>query len=255
MAQGTKAPNENIPEDPVPPGPLLLPGPPEGLTATWTGLGEITLAWTANVEATSYNIYYKEFVSDGKTVHPDVYHVDYIQIAGAYPVEADLLDTGGTLTAITFVHTGLTVLTPFYGYSYVVTSVNDNGESTGSAAAFAYTLPVPVALDLVATPDPLVVGDYLLEISEVGITGYTNGTVWDDTIKIYQCTTGDPGPGNFTFEYTVTFSIIADTFKFYDALDLGIVSKTITATIGDKVAVFGTNISGAGPSSAIETLA
>ena len=97
---------------------------PSGVTAM-PGNGQVTIAWTAETDATSYNIYW--------STTPGVTTANGTKITGA---------------ASPYVHSGLTNGTTYY---YVVTSVNKDGESAPSSEVSA-TLGQPAPTGVTATP-------------------------------------------------------------------------------------------------------
>ena len=97
---------------------------PAGVTAT-PGNGQITLAWTAVKDATSYNIYWS--TTSGVTT------ANGTKITGATSPYVQL----GLINGIT--------------YYYAVTAVNKDGESTPSPQVSA-TLALPEPTEVTATP-------------------------------------------------------------------------------------------------------
>ena len=101
---------------------------PTGVTAT-PGNGQITIAWTAETDVISYNIYW--------STTPGVTTTSGTKIAGA---------------TSPYIHSGLINGTTYY---YVVTAVSNDGESTPSSqvSAIPSVVPAPAApTDVTATP-------------------------------------------------------------------------------------------------------
>ncbi|MHB8773449.1 MAG: fibronectin type III domain-containing protein [Syntrophales bacterium] len=97
---------------------------PSGITAT-PGNGQVTISWTAQTDATSYNIYWSTI--------PGVTTVNGTPITGV---------------ASPYIHSGLTSGTTYY---YIVTAVNKDGESAPSSEVSA-TLAKPAPTGVSATP-------------------------------------------------------------------------------------------------------
>ena len=107
---------------PAPPGPPAAPAAPTGLSATAASSSQINLSWTASAAATSYNV--KRATVNG----------------GPYVIIGNLITN---LNTTSFSDIGLTDGTTYY---YVVSALNDGGQSANSSQASA-TPPVPVLAD------------------------------------------------------------------------------------------------------------
>ena len=131
---------------------LALPGP-TGVTAT-PGNGQVTIAWTAVTDVTSYNIYW--------STTPGVTIANGTKITGA---------------ASPYVQSGLINGTTYY---YVVTAVNGNGESTPSSqvSAIPSVAPTPAApTEVTATP-----GNGQVTIAWTAVSGATSYNIyWSNT--------------------------------------------------------------------------
>ena len=121
---------------------------PEGVTAT-PGNGQVTIAWTAANDATSYNIYWS--TTSGVTTA-----------------------NGAKITDATspYVQSGLINGTTYY---YVVTAVNKDGESTPSPQVSA-TLPLPELTGVTATP-----GNGQVTIAWTAVPGATSYHIYWST--------------------------------------------------------------------------
>jgi len=107
------------------PPPPAVPAAPAGLTATG-GTGQVSLAWTAVSNATSYNVYYA--TASGVTT------------ANGTKIAA---------TSNSYVQTGLLAGTTYY---YIVTALNSAGESVASAQVSASTAVAPPVPTVPAAP-------------------------------------------------------------------------------------------------------
>ncbi|MEO8099121.1 MAG: DUF1800 family protein [Acidobacteriota bacterium] len=137
-----------------PVAPPAAPAAPTGLTAT-PGNTQVTLAWTAVPEATSYNLY-RATVSGGQ---------------GDTPVMTGISGPG-------FIDTGLTNNTTYY---YKVAAVNANGISLKSGQASAKPVPPPppaVPTGLTAAP-----GNTLVTLSWTAVTGATAYNLYRSTVS------------------------------------------------------------------------
>lgn len=114
---------------PLPPA----PGAPENLTST-TDDAHVHLAWSATLDATSYNVY-------------------WAKAAGVVPGAAGVTQIAG-VTATSYTHTGLTNGDTYY---YVVSAVGAGGESPVSAEVSVRPLPpappAPLGLTAIAPKD------------------------------------------------------------------------------------------------------
>ena len=125
---------------------------PTGVTAT-PGNGQITIAWTAEADATSYNIYW--------STTPGVTTTSGTKIAGV---------------ASPHIHSGLTNGTTYY---YVVTAASNDGESAPSSevSAIPSAVPAPAApTDVTATP-----GNGQVTIAWTTVTGATSFNIYWST--------------------------------------------------------------------------
>ena len=124
-----------------------------GVTAT-PGNGQVTIAWTAVTDATSYNIYWS--TTSGVTIANGTKITD---------------------VASPFVQTGLTNGITYY---YIVTAVNNGGESTPSpqVSAVPSVVPAPAApTDVTATP-----GNGQVTIAWTAVSGATSYNIyWSNT--------------------------------------------------------------------------
>jgi len=107
------------------PTPPAAPAAPAGLTATG-GTGQVSLAWAAVNNATSYNVYYA--TASGVTT------------ANGTKIPA---------TTNNYVQTGLTAATNYY---YIVTALNSAGESVASSQVSAATASAPPIATVPAAP-------------------------------------------------------------------------------------------------------
>jgi len=147
--------NGNFYPDNIPPAPAV-PAAPVGVTATG-GSGQITLAWTAVSDATSYNIYY--------SIKPKVTTASGTKIQAA---------------TNNYIHTGLTAGTT---YEYIVTAVNSAGESLASAQVSAVTNPDMPVTTLPAAPTGVkaVGGTKQTAISWSAVSGATSYNLYWST--------------------------------------------------------------------------
>ena len=130
---------------------LALPGP-TAVTAT-PGNGQVTIAWTAVTDATSYNIYW--------STTPGVTTANGTKITGA---------------ASPYVQLGLINGATYY---YVVTAVNNDGESTPSAqvSAIPSVAPTPAGpTEVTATP-----GNGQVTIAWTAVSGATSYNIYWST--------------------------------------------------------------------------
>jgi mono/diheme cytochrome c family protein len=107
------------------PTPPAVPVVPTGLTATG-GTGQVSLAWAAVSNATSYTIY-------------------YATTSGVTTANGTKIPTANT----SFVQTGLTAATTYY---YIVTALNSTGESVASTQVSAATASAPPVSTVPVTP-------------------------------------------------------------------------------------------------------
>jgi fibronectin type 3 domain-containing protein len=129
---------------------------PAGVTAT-PGNGQVTIAWTAAPDATSYNIYW--------STTPGVTPANGTKITGA---------------SSPYVQTGLINGTTYY---YIVTSVNSHGESEPSLEVSA-TLALPGPTGVTATP-----GNGQVTIAWTAITDVTLYNIyWSTTPGVTPAT-------------------------------------------------------------------
>ncbi|NOT98669.1 MAG: hypothetical protein HOO97_06200, partial [Sideroxydans sp.] len=113
------------------PAPVVaVPAAPVGISATAASATQIDLTWTAVAGASSYNIYRGTAAG--------------VLVGAASKINAT------PITVTTFNNTGLFGATPYF---YVVTAVNVNGESVGSAEMSATTSAVPVGTIISTGPD------------------------------------------------------------------------------------------------------
>ena len=131
---------------------------PAGVTAT-PGNGQVTIAWTAAADATSYNIYW--------STTPGVTPANGTKITNA---------------SSPYVQTGLINGTTYY---YIVTSVNRHGESTPSLEVSA-TVGLPAPTGVTATP-----GNGQVTIAWTAVADATS-------YNIYWSTTPGVTPANGT---------------------------------------------------------
>ncbi|MHB8910895.1 MAG: fibronectin type III domain-containing protein [Syntrophales bacterium] len=131
---------------------------PSGIAAT-PGNGQVTITWSAEKDASSYNIYWST-------------------TPGVTPAN------GTKITGVTspYVQSGLTSGVTYY---YIVTSVNKDGESAPSPQVSA-TLPLPELTGVTATP-----GNGQVTISWTAVSGATS-------YNIYWSTTSGVTPANGT---------------------------------------------------------
>lgn len=146
------------------PPPPAVPVVPTGLTATG-GTGQVSLAWAAVSNATSYNIYYA--TASGVTT------------ANGTKIPA---------STNSYVQTGLTTATTYY---YIVTALNSAGESVAStqvSAATASTPPVPTA-PAAPTGVSAVGGTQQATISWPVVSGATSYNLyWSKTAGVTKAT-------------------------------------------------------------------
>jgi fibronectin type 3 domain-containing protein len=122
---------------------------PAGVTAT-PGNGQVTIAWTAVKDATSYNIYW--------STTPGVTPANGTRITGA---------------SSPYVQTGLANGATYY---YIVAAVDGHGESTPSPEVSA-TLALPGPIGVTATP-----GNGQVAIAWTAVTDVTSYTIYWSTI-------------------------------------------------------------------------
>ena len=173
------------------PPPPTVPSAPTGLTATG-GTGQVTIAWSAVSNATSYNVYYA--TTSGVTT------ANGIKIAA---------------TTNSYVQTGLTAATTYY---YVVTALNSAGESVASVQVSAATASAPPVSTVPAAPTGVsaVGGTKQATISWPAVSGATSYNLyWSKTsgvtiangTKIANATSPAVQTGlsdNTTYYYIVT---------------------------------------------------
>jgi fibronectin type 3 domain-containing protein len=151
--------NNNLPPSP------LAPPTPTGLTATG-GTGQVTLAWGAVSNATSYNIYYG--TASGITVD------SWTKIS---------------VTTNSYVQTGLNAGTTYY---YMVTALNSAGESVASTQVSATTAAAPPVPTVPAAPTGLSAtgGTKQVSISWSAVSGATSYNIYYATTSGVSKTNG-----------------------------------------------------------------
>jgi hypothetical protein len=146
------------------PPPPAVPVAPTGLTATG-GNGQVSIAWNAVSNATSYNIYYATASS--------------VTTANGTKIPA---------TTNSYVQTGLTTATTYY---YIVTALNSAGESVAStqvSAATASAPPVPT-VPVAPTGVSAVGGTQQATISWPLVSGATSYNLyWSKTAGVTKST-------------------------------------------------------------------
>ena len=147
------------------PPPIAVPSAPTGLTATG-GTGQVTLAWTAVSNATSYNVY-------------------YATVSGVTTTK------GTKISAATnsYLHTGLPAATTYY---YIVTALNSAGESVASAQVSAATASVAPVSTVPAAPTGVnaVGGTKQATISWSAVSGATSYNLYWSKTSGVTTTTG-----------------------------------------------------------------
>jgi len=166
--------------------PPTAPAAPTGVTAAG-GAKQATISWTAVSGATSYNIYYA--TTSGVTVG------NGIKIAGA---------------TSPYVQTGLSAGTTYY---YIVTAVNNVGESTASAQASATTSPAPPAVPAAPTGVTATGGTNQVTVSWPAVSGATSYNIYWSTASGVTITSGTKIAGA-TSPYVQT-GLAAGTAYYY----------------------------------------
>jgi hypothetical protein len=144
--------------------PPVIPSAPTDLTAIG-GTGQVTLAWTAVSNATSYNVY--------------------------YATSAGVTSANGTKIPATTngnVQTGLTAGTSYF---YIVTALNSGGESLASTEVSATTSPAAPAPVAPATPTGVtaVGGTHQATITWTAVSGATSYNLyWSKTPGVTTAT-------------------------------------------------------------------
>jgi fibronectin type 3 domain-containing protein len=173
------------------PPPPAVPAAPTGLTATG-GAGQVSLAWAAVSNATSYNVY--------------------------YGTAAGVTTANGTkipATTNSYVQTGLPAATTYY---YIVTALNSAGESVASTQVSAATASAPPVPTVPAAPTGVsaVGGTQQATISWAVVSGATSYNLyWSKTAGLTTATgtkiTGATSPAvqtglsdSTTYYYIVT---------------------------------------------------
>jgi mono/diheme cytochrome c family protein len=146
------------------PTPPAAPAAPTGLTATG-GTGQVSLAWTAVSNATSYNVYYA--TASGVTT------------ANGTKIPA---------TTNSYVQTGLTAATNYY---YIVTALNSAGESVAATQVSAATASAPPVSTVPAAPTGVsaVGGTNQTTIKWAAVNGATSYNLyWSKTAGVTTAT-------------------------------------------------------------------
>ena len=142
VVTAVKGDGESAPSSEVSAIPAVVPAPaaPTDVTAT-SGNGQVTIAWTAVTGGTSYNIYWS--TTSGVTAA-----------------------TGTKITGVgsPFIHSGLVNETTYY---YVVTAVNNDGESTPSSQVSAIPSVAP-----------------FIRATVLSVTGGTNPFGWLQQVSV-----------------------------------------------------------------------
>ena len=146
------------------PPPPAVPSAPTGLTATGA-TGQVTLAWAAVSNATSYNVYYA--TASGVTTANGT----------KFPA-----------TTNSYVQTGLPAATTCY---YVVTALNSAGESVASTQVSAATASAPPVPTVTAAPTGMsaVGGTQQATVSWSAVSGATSYNLyWSKTAGVTTAT-------------------------------------------------------------------